>query len=137
MAQLRNKDSEEKKDSRYDFILPLEPHQLKMMWDEYTDGTKIINFRGKDGRLAPARSVYFTRQKIYSYDSFTGQFNSYVPEGTTHDDFAYKFEVGRRHWEQFETYARKREFAIKQDTPAPLIEETNQTEVKMMDFWQP
>lgn len=136
MAKL-NKDQEETKTSPYDFILPLQPHQLKAMWDEYTDGKAIKNYRAKNGRLVPAEYVFYNREKVLSYDSELGSWATYVPDGMTAQDFDYKYVKAKRHWKQFEEYARKREYAIKQDTNQPILNIGDETEVKMLDFWQP
>lgn len=136
MAKL-TKDQPEVKSNPYEFILPLQPHELKIMWDKYTDGQKIINFRGKkNGKLVLAELVYLNDERVLSYDSEKDSWNSYVPEGTLHADFAYKHEKAKRHWKQFEEYARKREFAIKQNAQTIPFGEDLKPEVEMLDFWQ-
>lgn len=136
MAKLK-KDNPEPASNPYEFILPLDQYQLRTMWDEYTDGKQIKNFRGKNGNLVPAYLVYFNKEKVMSYDAELGQFNSYMPDGLAEGDYEYKYEQAKRHWRQFEEYAHKREYAIKQDTNAPLLDTSVvEPEVKLMDFWQ-
>jgi len=136
MAPLRktNKEESEPQTSRFDFILPLEPHELRNMWDEYTDGKQIKNFRAKNGRSALAEYVFYNREKVMSYNSETGEWSIYQPDNQSSEDTIYKFERAKRHWKQFEEYARKRQFAIQQDANYQPIE-NKESEVKLMGFY--
>mgnify|MGYP003443076469 CR=1 FL=1 len=133
MAKIK-KEEEVAKTSQYDFILPLEPHELKSMWDDFTDGKEIVNFRGVGNRLQPAEYVYYNMKKLMSYDTDSGQWSAYIPEGANVEDYNYKFTKAKRHWKQFEEYARKREYALSQNRIEPLIV-NDQPEAKLNGFW--
>jgi len=134
MARLK-KEEEVAKTTDYDFILPLEPHQLKSMWDDFTDGKKIVNFRGIGGKLHLAEYIYYNMIQVMSYDQVTGQWSVYIPDGMSTEDFNYKYVKAKKHWKQFEEYARKREYALSQNNIQPLVED-NQPEVKLNGFWE-
>ena len=134
MAKLK-KEEEVAKTSEYDFILPLESHQLKNMWETYANGKEIINFKGVDGKFHPAEYVYYNEAKVMSYDKVTGEWSAHIPDGMSSEDYNYKAFKAKRHWKQFEEYARKREYALSQNNIRP-IDEDGQPEVKLNDFWR-
>lgn len=137
MAKIKKE--EEEKSSRYDFILPLTEHDLRSMWGEFTNGKQLINFRGKNGKLSPAEYVYYNKHKIMTYNEEYQDWAMFKPEDESFEDFEYRAERAKRHWKQFEAYARKRQYALTQSSNVPVGTTTPllETEVKLNGFWEP